>query len=314
MPWLLGRASICGTWSSSSSSRWSFADPQLPALIVYPPFAREAKLVNSAGESILEKHGLGDVNDAILKKRDSFSALLFEEGKAGPVCLDLRGVPASAWDVHPLAIFKRLRFDFRSKPVAVSPAVHFMMGGVRTDNDGPRRVSRGLFACGEIQWGLHGANRMGGNAMTECVVSGAVAGRFAAERVLGEIPVPSCREKPRRISGAGRVTGPGEVQVILSEIRAIGVGMRGNCEVRRGSAQGLERLAAMESRLEPLGADGPGGRALLEDARAGALTLRAILMASLGRKESRGSFLRSDFPDGGRRQLAQKLLPELRCG
>ena len=51
----------------------------------------------------------------------------------------------------------------------------------------------------------------------------------------------------------------------------------------------------MESRLEPLGADGPGGRALLEDTRAGVLTLYAILLASLGRRESRGSFLRSDF-------------------
>ncbi len=108
------------------------ADPRLPALIVYPPFAREAKLVDSSGESILEKHGLGDVNEAIVKKRDSFSALLFEEAQAGGVFLDLREVPASAWDVHPLAIFKRLRFNFRGKPVAVAPAVHFTMGGLRT--------------------------------------------------------------------------------------------------------------------------------------------------------------------------------------
>jgi succinate dehydrogenase/fumarate reductase flavoprotein subunit len=270
------------------------ADPRLPALIVYPPFAREAKLVNSAGESFLEKHGLGDVNDAILKKRDSFSAMLFEEGKKGPVCLDLRDVPAAAWDVHPLAIFKRLHYDFRSKPVAVSPAVHFMMGGVRTDNEGRTGVE-GLFACGEIQWGLHGANRMGGNAMTECIVSGAIAGRSAAERVLGEIPVPSCREKPRRMPGAGRVTGPGEVQGILSEVRAIAWECAGIMRSDEGLRNGLERLAAVESRMERMGTDGPGGRALLEDIRAGALTLRAILLASLGRKESRGSFLRSDF-------------------
>jgi len=272
------------------------ADPRLPALIVYPPFAREAKLVNSAGENILEKHGLGDVNDAILKKRDAFSALLFEEGKAGPVSLDLRGVPAAAWDDHPLAIFKRLRFDFRSKPVAVSPAVHFMMGGVRTDNRGQTRIE-GLFGCGEIQWGLHGANRMGGNAMTECVVSGAVAGRFAAERVLGDMPIPSCREKPRRISGAGRGTGSGDIQCILSEIRSTAWECAGIVRSDGGLRRGLERIESVERRLEPLGSVGRGVRALLEDARAGALTLRAVLMASLERKESRGSFLRSDFTD-----------------
>jgi succinate dehydrogenase/fumarate reductase flavoprotein subunit len=59
----------------------------------------------------------------------------------------------------------------------------------------------------------------------------------------------------------------------------------------------LERLESVERRLELSGALERGERALLEDARAGALTLRAILLASLGRKESRGSFLRSDFKD-----------------
>ncbi len=272
------------------------ADPRLPALIVYPPFAREAKLVNSAGEDILEKHGLGDVNDAILKKRDTFSALLFEEGKTGPVCLDLRGVPASAWDAHPLAILKRLRHDFRSKAVAVSPAVHFLMGGVRT-NDSGRTEIEGLYACGEIQWGLHGANRMGGNAMTECVVSGAIAGRSAAERVLGEIPVPKCREKPRRGSRASATPESGEIHGILSGIRAIAWECAGIVRSEQGLLKGLERLESVERRLELPGALERGERALLEDARAGALTLRAILLASLARKESRGSFLRSDFTD-----------------
>ncbi|HTZ40919.1 MAG TPA: FAD-dependent oxidoreductase [Syntrophales bacterium] len=271
------------------------ADPKLPALIVYPPFAREAKIVTSSGENILEKHGLGDVNDAIIKKRDAFSALLFEEGRKGPVCLDLSGVPASAWDVHPLAIFRRLRFDFRSNPVAVSPAVHFMMGGVRTDNQG-RTDIEGLFACGEIQWGLHGANRMGGNAMTECVVSGAIAGRSAADWVLGDIPVPSCREKPRRITGEGRVAGSGEIQVILSEIRTIAWECAGIVRSGENLKKGLEQLAAVKGRLETIRAEGFGVRALLEDTRAAALTLHAILLASLGRQESRGSFLRSDFP------------------
>ena len=213
------------------------ADPRLPALIVYPPFAREAKLVDSSGRSILEKHGLGDVNDAIVRKRDSFSALLFEEAQAGGVFLDLREVPASAWDVHPLAIFKKLRFNFREKPVAVAPAVHFTMGGLRTGETCETDIG-GLFACGEILWGLHGANRMGGNALTECVVSGAVAGRAAAERALGEMPVAfmpgearagsrgeSCARSRR---SAGHPHGdPGD-----------GLGVRGHRKVGRRAAQG----------------------------------------------------------------------------
>jgi len=273
-----------------------FADPRLPALIVYPPFAREAKLVDSSGQSILEKHGLGDVNEAIVRKRDSFSALLFEEAQTGGVFLDLREVPASAWDVHPLAIFKKLRFNFREKPVAVAPAVHFTMGGLRTGETCETDIG-GLFACGEILWGLHGANRMGGNALTECVVSGAVAGRSAAERALGEMPVASCREKPRQVLAAGAVPGSGEVRDIFSAIRATAWECAGIVRSDEGLRRGMDRVGAIEERLMRLGSAGPGGRSALEDARAGALVLRAILQASLGRKESRGSFLRSDFPD-----------------
>jgi succinate dehydrogenase/fumarate reductase flavoprotein subunit len=139
---------------------------------------------------------------------------------------------------------------------------------------------------------------MGGNAMTECVVSGIVAGRFAAERALGKIPVPSCREKPRQVPVAGAVPGAGEVQGILSAIRATAWECAGIVRSDEWMCRGMERLEAIENRLKPLGgAAGTGGCAILEDARAGALVLRAILQASLGRLESRGSFLRSDFPD-----------------
>jgi succinate dehydrogenase/fumarate reductase flavoprotein subunit len=133
--------------------------------------------------------------------------------------------------------------------------------------------------------------------MTECVVSGAIAGHSAAERVLGDIPVPSCREKPRRISGAGRVAGSGDIQIVLAEIRTIAWECAGIVRSGESLQRGLEQLAAVKGRLETLQAESPGARVLLEDTRAAALTLSAILLASLGRQESRGSFLRSDFPE-----------------
>ena len=182
--------------------------------------------------------------------------------------------------------------------MAVAPAVHFTMGGLRTGEVCETDMG-GLFACGEILWGLHGANRMGGNAMTECVVSGAPAGRSAAELALGEMPVPSCREKPKLAPAVGAVPDVGEVQDILSAIRATAWECAGIVRSDEGLRRGIERLEAIEERLKPIGTAGSGGRAVLEDARAGALVLRAILQASLGRSESRGSFLRSDFPDEG---------------
>ena len=113
-----------------------------------------------------------------MTKRDEFSVLLYEEDQKGPVYLDCRKVPEEAWEDLRRTLFKKIRFDFQKKSMAISPAVHFFMGGVRTDS-GVRRLSPGLFACGEIVWGLHGANRRGGNALTECAVMGQITGRNA---------------------------------------------------------------------------------------------------------------------------------------
>ena len=271
------------------------ADPGLPALIVYPPFSREATLTDASGADILAKHGLDDVNDAIVKKRDLFSALLFEEAEAGGVFLDLRGVPAAAWDVHPLAIFRKLRFPFREKRVAVAPAVHFMMVGVRAAETGETDLA-GLFACGEILWGLHGANRLGGNALTECVVSGALAGRFAAERALGAAPAPfsGWKAKPAvRPGGAGTAS---EYREILRDLREAAWTGAGIVRAEGSLREALAALDGIDGRLGRIAPQSVAERLAHGDLRAGALTLRAVLEAGIGRQESRGSFLRSDYP------------------
>ena len=271
------------------------ADPGLPALIVYPPFSREARLTDASGADILARHGLANVNDAILKKRDFFSALLFEETRSGGVFLDLRGVPGEAWHSHPLAIFRRLRFLFRERPVAVAPAVHFMMGGVRAAETGETELA-GLFACGEILWGLHGANRLGGNALTECIVSGALAGRFAAERALSRAGTPSRGRKaePAPVSGAaGNAPDWREILGDLRDAAWTGAGVVRSEGSMRGA---LSALDGIEERLGRLAPQSAAERVALYDLRAGALTLRAVLQAGIGRQESRGSFLRSDYP------------------
>jgi succinate dehydrogenase/fumarate reductase flavoprotein subunit len=93
--------------------------------------------------------------------------------------MDYRGIPAADWERPPLAMLAKLKFDFRNKPFAIAPAVHFLMGGIRTDPQTQTQMP-GLFACGEVAWGLHGANRRGGNALAECVVFGQIAGTQAA--------------------------------------------------------------------------------------------------------------------------------------
>ena len=271
------------------------AEAGLPSLIIYPPYPQEAKLVNEAGEDISEKRGLGSINNAVRKKRDVFAAVLMEEGKGGAIYLDLRRVPESLWGEHPLCLLRKIRFDFRAKPVRVGPAAHFMCGGVRTDKSGQTEVA-GLFACGEIVWGLHGANRMGGNALTECVVSGRIAGWSAAGFAASVSPAGI--RASDFLSTPDPKTAPDaeDLKTLRRIIRATSWAYAGIARREEGLREGMAQTEAIEERLKRAATAKPSDAILRFDLISAAFTLKAILAASLGRRESRGSFIRSDFP------------------
>jgi succinate dehydrogenase/fumarate reductase flavoprotein subunit len=154
-------------------------EPGMPMMMIYPPYPREARLLGPSGDDLLTRHGLENINQAIMRRRDTFAAMLAAEGKTGPVCMDLRAVPEERWARHPLSLLGRFKAECRNRPIRISPAVHFFMGGVQIGEEGQTSLG-GLFACGEMVWGLHGANRMSGNALMECLVSGRLAGLGAA--------------------------------------------------------------------------------------------------------------------------------------
>lgn len=104
-------------------------EPRLPAIMIYPPYPVEARLLDHQGRDVMAKNGLGDLNGGIMKMRDQLSALLFEEMIEGPVRLDYTQVPSDKWERQPLAMLDKLKFDFRRNPFAVSPGAHFCMGG-----------------------------------------------------------------------------------------------------------------------------------------------------------------------------------------
>lgn len=270
-----------------------FADPRLPSMLVFPPYHEAVELTNSAGEDIVVKHGLGNINDAVVKKRDEFSAALFRESQSGPVWMDFRNIPPEMWKEHPLSLLARMKHDFSAKPVAVSPAAHFFMGGVRTDERGETDL-KGLFACGEVVFGLHGANRRGGNALLECVVFGSIAGRNAARHAMENdvLPMKGSDTGLTGISG-----GKGDLRAIRQEMREIAWNDAGVVRSQAGIKEGLEKIAVVQRRLKEAAPGNERDRRLKLDLGSAAFTIQAVLTASLGRKESRGSFLRSDFPD-----------------
>lgn len=279
------------------------ADPHLPSMLVYPPYPKEMRLINPSGENVLTKYDLGDINEAILKKRDEFSEILFKEMLSNPVYMDCRDIPASSWEKYPLTLLAKLKFDFRTKPVLISPATHFFMGGVQTDDVGGTFLP-GLFACGEVAWGLHGANRRGGNALTECAVFGKIAGQHAARYALSQRAslqeTASRAVPPSVIASSRRVRGNLEAEKSLKElrrqIREVAWEKAGILRSEGDLKEGLAAIDEIDMQLHSATLRNISEKRLKQDLLSACFVLKAVLMASLGRKESRGSFNRKDFP------------------
>jgi aspartate oxidase len=273
------------------------AQPGVPAMLLYPPVPENARLINAAGRDLTEKYGLGNLNELILKKRDALSALLHDEMRAGPLCMDYRAVPADHWTHPPLAMLAKLKFDFRHRPFAIAPGAHFFMGGIRTEPD-TRTDLPGLFACGEVAWGLHGANRRGGNALAECLVFGRIAGeraaRWALSHPLSGRPEPT--DRPKHVS-FGRPSALARLRQTDRRFRKVAWDHAGLVRTEEGLRTGLVLLSEVEADLNAIE---PGTAAEFNqrsDQLGACLVLRAIFAASLARQESVGSFKRKDFPN-----------------
>jgi succinate dehydrogenase/fumarate reductase flavoprotein subunit len=268
--------------------------PMVPIFV--PNRAVGMRVVNGAGKEVLEPLGLDDLNEAISTKRDACSQALYRESRQGFVYMDFQGLPDSYWDAHPLGLVRRLPFDPHRRPVRISPAAHFCMGGVEIDGRGQTALP-GLFACGEIVWGLHGANRVGGNALTECVVFGALAGRGAARlrgTRQGELPKPGgARQRPTGSPSRPR----GRLRELRTEIRQIAWDHAGIVRCADGLQRGLDRLAPVDEELTDMVPLTVREEILVNDLRSAAFTARAVLTTSSQREESRGAFAREDFPE-----------------
>ena len=270
------------------------AEPHLPSRLLNSPFPGEAKLIDSSGRDIVQKHGIDSLNYAVRNRRDELSAILFEEGKSGPVFMDYRSVPASAWEVHPLSLLKGIKFDFRTKPVTISPGAHFFMGGIETDASGGTTVP-GLFACGEVAWGVHGANRRAGNALTECLVLGRITGCNAAHYGATNLSLfPETKVVPAdsEMASASQAV---RLRKLLKRIRETAWNYAGVVRSGEGLRAGLSIIEDVVKELKRTPYGSLSERIQKADVTSAAFVVKAVITASLAREESRGSFRRTDF-------------------
>ena len=205
--------------------------------------------------------------------------------------------------------FKQLAdIDITTTPMEVGPTTHYIMGGIRVDGDTQSSTLLGLFAAGECAAGLHGANRLGGNSLSDLLVFGKRAGDFAAafaqDHRLGEVDLAEvddairCALAPFERGASADGGGPYQVQQELQTMMQTLVGIvRTEPEMKR-ALTGIDRL---KERARQVGVAGnreynPGWHTGLD--LANLLTVsEAITRAAIERRESRGGHFREDYPE-----------------
>jgi succinate dehydrogenase / fumarate reductase flavoprotein subunit len=206
--------------------------------------------------------------------------------------------------------FKQLAdIDITAEPMEVGPTTHYIMGGVRVDGDTQMSTVPGLFAAGESAAGLHGANRLGGNSLSDLLVFGKRAGEHAAKYSAAAAPsrIPddqveaaarAALEPFERAAAANSAEGPYQVQHALQEMMQELVGIvRREAEMR----QALDGIATLRQRARRVSVVGnreynPGWHTALD--LENLLTVsEAITRSALERKESRGGHFCDDFPE-----------------
>ena len=196
--------------------------------------------------------------------------------------------------------------DITKDAMEVGPTCHYMMGGVRVDPDTQESTVPGLFAAGEVTGGMHGANRLGGNSLSDLLVFGRRAGQYAAEYANKVATPPRAQRREldeieQRALQPFEDTGtenPYTVHQALQECMNTLVGI---IRTEDELVKALDELAVLKERAKRVRVEGhrqynPGWHLAL-DLNTLLSVSEAITRAALERKESRGAQTRDDFPD-----------------
>jgi succinate dehydrogenase/fumarate reductase flavoprotein subunit len=278
----------------------AFAEPGIPQMVLYPPFPTEAKIIDEQGNDLLEKYGIKmDLNELNISSRDEICYLVYKESQTCKVLMDCTHVSDEKWDKYPLTLFPKQRFNFKEKPFQIAPVAHFFMGGIKINPTGEGGM-QGLFAAGEVTAGVHGANRMGGNALTECLVFGANSGRSASRYAKNiELEKPSFNSeewlKPL-IRGKTNSSTRHQIHELLKRIREIAWRYVGPIRNEPRMKQALFLLDQVGHDLQNLEVANTIELISKKEVWNALLVMRAIILSSLARKESRGAFQRDDHP------------------
>jgi succinate dehydrogenase/fumarate reductase flavoprotein subunit len=273
----------------------------------------EARLYNARGERFMERYDPQNLENTT---RDRLSRAIYteiREGRGtehGGVLIDRTGLPDSYYEQFPVEVQTTLDggLDIRTDRGEVSPAAHYLMGGVRVGVDCASTVPS-LYAAGEVAGGVHGANRLANNSLSDTLVLGFAAGRAAAEAVIGRTQRNNrtsldrvLDERKQRFCAALSCQGNSSPFSLVDSVRHlmwedVGV-VRTESGLERAIAQLAELAASAERdvsiRWRQMSCSTELAALLEAEAMLGVADLMA--RSALCRTESRGAHCRADFP------------------
>jgi len=278
-------------------------------IILYEQMLAQPDVVlrNGQGESILARHG---ITDPTRVTRDRLSQIMTREinREATPdrgVFMDATAL--SEENARQLAFTLPSRWWTGQKVFRVTPTTHFCMGGIVTDQHGETPLN-GLFAVGEVTAGVHGANRLCGNALAEIFAMGSWVGEMAAERTRDIETVfdpGNAFDKERsRLEGAFSDEGVGARELIY-ELKQLMWDKVGVIRRKKGLEEALTHLRKPRPRVA---VSSPPDLIKLLDFQNMRCVARMVCRAALERTESRGSHFRTDYPDENNQNWLQNIV------
>jgi succinate dehydrogenase / fumarate reductase flavoprotein subunit len=298
-------------------------------------------LRNKLGERFMEKY---DPKRMELSTRDVVARSIYTEVREGRgtehggAYLDISHKPADYVKKKLPSMYHQFKeladVDITKRPMEVGPTCHYMMGGIRVEAETAQSSVPGLFAAGEAAAGLHGANRLGGNSLSDLLVFGRRAGVSAAEHAKA---VQTTSIDSEQVEAAAReMLAPFERKqgenpyTIHRDLQDVMQNLVGIFRTREDLTRAMDELERLKVRAEHLSVEGsrmfnPGWH-LAQDLKSMLTVSEAVTRSALARQESRGAHSRIDHPnldatwgtqnniivrDGSAMTLRQSPVPEM---